>query len=66
LNDIDLDDDESRVVGSVFLPLQRCKRKVRDPVLGDENCVELGGFRGAKASNKAVAVLGELFDSLRV
>ncbi|KAE7995406.1 hypothetical protein FH972_000209 [Carpinus fangiana] len=59
LNDIDLDDDESRVVGSVFLPLQRCKRKVRDPVLGDENCVELGGFRGAKASNKAVAVLEE-------
>lgn len=59
MNDIDLDDDESGVVGSVFLPLQRCKRKVRDPVVGDEDCIELGGFRGIKASNKAVAFLGE-------
>lgn len=58
LTDTDLDDDGSGV-GSVFFPLQPCKRKVRDPVAGEEDCVELGGFRGVKALNKAVAVLGE-------
>ncbi|XP_042943073.1 tyrosyl-DNA phosphodiesterase 2 [Carya illinoinensis] len=70
LNDTDLDDDESGV-GSVFLPLQRCKRKLRDPVADDEDCVELGGFRGARASSKAVAVLedsgsGTVSSSLKV
>ena len=61
LNDTDLDDGGlDSGVGSVFLPLQRCnKRKVQDLVVADEDCDELGGFRGIKASNKAVAVLGE-------
>uniref|UniRef100_A0A2N9I6D7 RanBP2-type domain-containing protein n=1 Tax=Fagus sylvatica TaxID=28930 RepID=A0A2N9I6D7_FAGSY len=59
LNDTDLDDvGLDSGVGSVFLPLQRCnKRKVQDLVVADEDCDELGGFRGIKASNKAVAVL---------
>lgn len=56
LTETDLDDDGSGV-GSVFFPLQPCKRKVRDSVAGEEDCVELGGFRGVKALNKAVAVL---------
>ena len=60
LNDTDLDDGGlDSGVGSVFLPLQRCKRMVQDLVVVDEDCDELGGFRGIKASNKAVAVLGE-------
>nr|POF23694.1 hypothetical protein CFP56_71503 [Quercus suber] len=48
-------------VGSVFLPLRRCnKRKVRDPVVVDEDFAEFGGFRGIKASDKAEAMLGEI------
>ena len=47
-------------MGPVFLPLERCnKRKVRDPIVVDEDSVEFGGFRGIKASNKAKVVLGE-------
>ena len=48
-------------MGPVFLPLERCnKRKVRDPIVVDEDSVEFGGFRGIKASNKAEAVLCEI------
>ena len=61
MKEIDVDDEglNSRV-GLIFLPLQRCnKRKVQDPIVVDEDFAEFGGFRGIKASNKAVAVLGE-------
>lgn len=57
LNDTEVDGGLDSGVGSVFLPLRPCKRKVRDPVGDDEDCVELGGLGGVKASNKAVAVL---------
>ncbi|KAF3962164.1 hypothetical protein CMV_013289 [Castanea mollissima] len=59
LKEIDVDDEGlDSGVGLVFLTLQRCnKRKVRDPVVVDEDFVEFGGFRGIKASNKAEAVL---------
>lgn len=51
LNDTSLDGDLDSSVGSVFLPLRPCKRKIRDPVDAAEDCVELGGFRGVKSSN---------------
>lgn len=44
-------------VGSVFLPLKACsssKRKTMEPNVGNEDCIQLGSFRGIKASNKAV------------
>ena len=51
-------------MGPVFLPLERCnKRKVRDPIVVDEDSVEFGGFRGIKASDKAEAMLVR-FDNL--
>ncbi|XP_012452284.1 uncharacterized protein LOC105774352 [Gossypium raimondii] len=50
-------DEADSSVGSVFLPLKPCnKRKIREPNLGNEDCIELGGFRGIKASNKAVQI----------
>ncbi|KAA3478545.1 Tyrosyl-DNA phosphodiesterase 2 [Gossypium australe] len=53
----DFNDEADSSVGSVFLPLKPCnKRKIREPNLGNEDCIELGGFRGIKASNKAVQI----------
>ncbi|KAB2026853.1 hypothetical protein ES319_D06G249500v1 [Gossypium barbadense] len=50
-------DEADSSVGSVFLPLKPCnKRKIREPNLGNEDCIELGGVRGIKASNKAVQI----------
>ncbi|MBA0778846.1 hypothetical protein Gotri_006661 [Gossypium trilobum] len=50
-------DEADSSVGSVFLPLKPCnKRKIRELNLGNEDCIELGGFRGIKASNKAVQI----------
>ncbi|KAJ6999443.1 hypothetical protein NC653_010216 [Populus alba x Populus x berolinensis] len=42
-----LDGDVDSSVGSVFMPLRHCKRKVRDPV--DDH--QEGGFRGVKSLN---------------
>ncbi|XP_021889049.1 uncharacterized protein LOC110808032 [Carica papaya] len=52
--------DVDSSVGSVFLPLRRCKRKgmetetemEMDPVRDDGDLVDLSGFRGVMASNK--------------
>ncbi|XAR53798.1 hypothetical protein NMG60_11022482 [Bertholletia excelsa] len=51
-----LEDDElDSSVGSVFFPLQACKRKNREsPIEIAEDCVEASSFRGVKSSNKAV------------
>ncbi|KAJ7967710.1 tyrosyl-DNA phosphodiesterase 2 [Quillaja saponaria] len=56
LNDTQCDGDLDSSVGSVFLPLRSCKRKVRDPIQIDDDCVQLGAFRGVQASNKAINV----------
>ena len=60
LKDTSLDGEADSSVGSVFLPLKPCsKRKMMDPNVGNEDCVELSSFRGIKASNKAVVVMSE-------
>ncbi|KDP20734.1 hypothetical protein JCGZ_21205 [Jatropha curcas] len=51
LNDIGVDDDLDSSVGSVFLPLRTCKRKIRD-----SDSVGLSSFCGIHASNKAIDV----------
>ncbi|TYJ31813.1 hypothetical protein E1A91_A06G226200v1 [Gossypium mustelinum] len=59
-------DEADSSVGSVFLPLKPCnKRKIREPNLGNEDCIELGGFRGIKASNKAVQIEGSNSGSIK-
>ncbi|KAJ8761821.1 hypothetical protein K2173_004670 [Erythroxylum novogranatense] len=60
LNDIGDDGDLDSSIGSVFLPLRPCKRKVRDPVDGDRACAEFGDFRGVKASPKVVSLKGSV------
>ncbi|THG18465.1 hypothetical protein TEA_013757 [Camellia sinensis var. sinensis] len=58
LEDVELDSS----VGSVFLPLQSCKRKNREaPIEIADDSVEPGGFRGVKAANKEVISLVETF-----
>ncbi|XVF40708.1 hypothetical protein PTKIN_Ptkin01aG0136600 [Pterospermum kingtungense] len=57
LKDINLDAEADSSVGSVFLPLKACgKRKTEDPVVGNEDCIQLDSFRGIKASNKAAGM----------
>ncbi|XP_050203664.1 uncharacterized protein LOC126653770 [Mercurialis annua] len=55
LNDITALDSS---VGSVFLPLRTCKRKISDSSSSmdetDQNSLQFRGFRGLKACNKAV------------
>ncbi|KAJ9169121.1 hypothetical protein P3X46_020583 [Hevea brasiliensis] len=53
-NEVDLDEDLDSSIGSVFLPLRTCKRKIRDSVDADMDCTESGSFRGVRASNRAV------------
>ena len=53
-------DELDSSVGSVFLPLQACKRKSREsPIEIADDGFEPGGFRGVKAANKAVVSSGE-------
>ncbi|KAG6776795.1 hypothetical protein POTOM_016583 [Populus tomentosa] len=58
-----LDGDVDSSVGSVFMPLRHCKRKVRDSVDdhqevgGDGDSAKSGAFQGVKATNKGVIVL---------
>ncbi|EEF43851.1 hydrolase, putative [Ricinus communis] len=55
LNDIGLDGDLDSSVGSVFLPLRICKRKITDSTdVVDKDSVQSDSSRGVKASNKAV------------
>ncbi|KAL4366633.1 hypothetical protein GQ457_05G034160 [Hibiscus cannabinus] len=66
LDDLKVNEDSDSSVGSVFLPLKPCnKRKIMEPNLGIEDCVELGGFRGIKASNKAVQIKGSNSGSVK-
>ncbi|XP_059624268.1 uncharacterized protein LOC132267196 [Cornus florida] len=74
LEDDELDDP---CVGSVFLPLQPCKRKIREQQIEPvddtkrknreqqievvDDIVELSGFRDIKSSNKAVKLSGETY-----
>jgi len=59
LKDTSLDGGLDSSVGSVFLPLKPCsKRKIMEPDVSNEDCMELGNFPGIKASNKAMAVKG--------
>lgn len=46
-------------VGSVFFPLQRCKRKRGDHVVGvGEDCVEVSGIGGAKDGSEKIDAKG--------
>lgn len=61
LIDVGEDADADPSVGSVFFPLQPCKkRKIDDsvPVVGNDDFAELGAFRGIKASKNTVAEMG--------
>lgn len=57
LNSTSPDDELDASVGSVFLPLQPCKRKKPDSV--EIVVAEPCGFRGGKASATTATVLGE-------
>lgn len=61
LNNTDLDNDEFGV-SYIFFPLQSCKRKLWNLVADNNDCIEVGGFRGAKALSKVVAMLGVSFE----
>lgn len=59
MNDTGPDADLDSSLGSVFWPLQPCKkRKVPDPVEVDRDSSHLGGFRGVKDSDKVPTVFG--------
>lgn len=61
LIEISVDEDADSSVGSVFFPLQPCKKRKLDdpfPVVGNSDSAELGAFRDIKASGKAVAEMG--------
>ena len=61
LIDVSEDADADSSVGSVFFPLQPCKKRKLDdpvPVVGGDNFAELGAFRGVKASANTIAEMG--------
>ncbi|XP_022954436.1 uncharacterized protein LOC111456698 [Cucurbita moschata] len=62
LIDVSEDADADSSVGSVFFPLQPCKKRKLDdpvPVVGGVNFAELGAFRGVKASTNTIAEMGD-------
>ncbi|KAF7811181.1 tyrosyl-DNA phosphodiesterase 2 [Senna tora] len=69
LNNTLFDGDLDSSVGSVFLPLRPCKRKIMDPIQIDDDCEEPGRIREVKASSKAIndtEDLGKAFSSLKI
>ncbi|PON82597.1 Endonuclease/exonuclease/phosphatase [Trema orientale] len=57
LNDTGPDSELDPSIGSVFFPLQPCKRlKSSDTVRVDPDSARLSGFQAAKASDKAITV----------
>ncbi|KAJ4975366.1 hypothetical protein NE237_000472 [Protea cynaroides] len=71
LDSPDSDDELGSSVGSVFLPLQPCKRKNQDTVEVGDSFSELGDARGAKSSKQEETVLADInqdacFSTLKV
>lgn len=67
--EISEDADAGSSVGSVFFPLQPCKKRKLDdpvPVVGHDDFAELGAFRDIKASGKTVAEMGLFYYCLRI
>ncbi|KAF8391535.1 hypothetical protein HHK36_023840 [Tetracentron sinense] len=58
LDAIGPDEELDSSVGSVFWPLQSCKRKNKETVDVSDDFPELGLFRGVKSAKKAETVLG--------
>ncbi|XP_043690116.1 uncharacterized protein LOC122640900 [Telopea speciosissima] len=60
------DDELGSEVGSVFLPLQPCKRKNQDTVEIGDSFSELGKFRGEKSSRQSETVSVDINQDARV
>ncbi|KAJ7946305.1 tyrosyl-DNA phosphodiesterase 2 [Quillaja saponaria] len=71
LNDTQCEGDVDSSVGSVFMPLRSCKRKIRDPIQIDDDCSQLGASRAVRLSNKTIDLTedtnsGEDISSLKI